>query len=70
MTFGILPSLKKQAETAVLRTATFPEGYSSMAGLIEGALRRELARLADEYNEGEPFPANTGTFRQGRPLGS
>ena len=70
VTFGLRTSLKKRAETAVLRTASYEGGYSSMTALVDGALERELARLAVEFNNGEPFPRNIGGFRQGRPLGS
>lgn len=70
VTFGLRTSLKKRAETAVLRTAGYEGGYNSMAALVDGALERELARLAIEFNNGEPFPRNVGGFRQGRPLGS
>ena len=54
----------------VLRTAGYDGGYQSMAALVDGALERELERLAIEFNDGEPFPRNAGGFRQGRPLGS
>ena len=70
VTFGLRTSLKKRAETAVLRTAGYEGGYTSMAALVDGALERELIRLAVEFNDGEPFPRNVGGFRQGRPLGS
>lgn len=70
VTFGLRTSLKKRAETAVLRTAGYEGGYNSMTALVDGALERELARLAVEFNNGEPFPRNIGGFRQGRPLGS
>ena len=70
VTFALRTSLKKRAETAVLRTAGYEGGYKSMAALVEGALERELERLAVEFNNGEPFPENVGGFRQGRPLGS
>lgn len=70
VTFGLRTSVKKRAETAVLRTAGYQGGYKSMAALVEGALERELERLALEFNNGEPFPRNAGGFRQGRPLGS
>jgi hypothetical protein len=70
VTFGLRTSLKKRAETAVLRTAGYEGGYSSMTALVDGALERELNRLAVEFNNGEPFPRNVGGFRQGRPFGS
>jgi hypothetical protein len=69
-TLGLRIGLKKRAETAVLRTGGFEGGYTSLTALVEGAMERELVRLANEFNNGQPFPTNTGTFRQGRPLGS
>ena len=69
VTFAIRTSLKKRAETAVLQTAGYQGGYTSFAALVEGALERELARLATEFNDSVPFPCNAGSFRQGRPLG-
>lgn len=70
ITVAIRESLKKRAETAVLRTAGYEGGYLSMAALIEGAIERELERLAGEFNDGEPFLGNVGSFRRGRPAGS
>lgn len=68
-TTSVRRSVKKAAETAVLQTARFPGEYSSLSAFVEGAMVRELERLATEYNDGQPFLPNTGTFRQGRPLG-
>ncbi|SDZ56554.1 hypothetical protein SAMN05216554_0051 [Herbiconiux ginsengi] len=70
VTVTIHRSVKKTAETAVLRTAGFPNGYPSFSALVEGAIQRELQRLADEYNGGEAFTPNGGSFRQGRPFSS
>ena len=70
VTVTLRRSIKKTAETAVLRTAGLPHGYQSFSALVEGAVQRELQRLADEYNEGEAFTPNGGSFRQGRPFGS
>lgn len=58
--------LKAQAETAVLLTGDFVGGYQSWVAIVEGALERELQRLADEFNDGVPFDPNTSTFRTGR----
>lgn len=69
-TLAIRRSIKARAETAVLRTAGFEGGYKSWASFVEGALERELQRLENEFNGGVPFPENTGSFRNGRPLGS
>lgn len=62
-------SLKLQAQTAVLRTQQDPNGYRSFAQFVNGAIERELVRLADEYNNGAPFEQNAGSFRTGRPFG-
>lgn len=62
--------LKRRAQTAVLRTAGLPGGYRSFAALIDGALERELQRLADAHNEGVPYEPNEGEFRTGRPFGT
>lgn len=69
-TLNLRRILKARAETVVLRTAGFEGGYSSWNSFVEGALERELQRMADKFNHGEPFPPNNGSFRQGRPLGS
>ena len=69
-TFRFQEALIRRAETAVLRTAGLDGGHVSMTALLNTALERELARLEDELNAGEPFPANRGEFRRGRPIGS
>lgn len=69
-TFRFQEALIRRAETAVLRTAGLDGGHVSMTALLNTALERELARLEDELNAGEPFPANRGEFRKGRPIGS
>ncbi|WP_411698541.1 hypothetical protein [Conyzicola sp.] len=69
VTVGLRVSVKKRAETAVLRTAPYKGGYLSLSALVDGAIERELDRLAIEFNDGEPFPQNGGDFRQGRPVG-
>ena len=69
-TFRFQEALIRRAETAVLRTAGLEGGHVSMTALLNTALERELARLEDELNAGEPFPANRGEFRRGRPIGS
>lgn len=70
-TFQIREELVRQAETAVLRTAGYNGGHVSMTALVNEALRRELERLAEEFNSGEEFPQNvSGQFRTGRPIGT
>lgn len=70
VTVTLRRSVKKTAETAVLRTGGFHDGYSSFSALVENAVQLELQRLAAAYNGGVPFEQNGGSFRQGRPLGS
>lgn len=70
MTVRIRSSVKKSAETAVLRTAARLGGYNSMNSLVEAAIERELECLAAEFNGGEPFAPNDGRFRKGRPAGA
>lgn len=62
--------LKKQAETAIKTTGHLEGSYASWARFVNGAIAHELERLADQFNEGQPFPENAGEFRNGRPLGS
>lgn len=69
-TFRFQEDLIRRAETAVLRTGGLEGGHVSMTALLSTALERELARLEHELNDGEPFPANRGEFRRGRPIGS
>lgn len=40
-----------------------------MTALVNGALARELERLANEFNDSEPYPPNGAEFRVGRPIG-
>lgn len=43
---------------------------ATVAGLVEQAVRRELALLRDDYRAGEPFPTRDTQPRVGRPVGS
>lgn len=61
-------ALIAQAKTAVLRTAGSEGGYKSFVALVQGAVERELQRLAKEFNDGAPFEKHEGEFRRGRPL--
>ncbi|MFD7161252.1 hypothetical protein ACFV9C_42170 [Kribbella sp. NPDC059898] len=58
-----------QSRAVVMFTAPYG-GPRSLAELVESALIRENQRLAEEFNDGEPYKAFTGKFRTGRPLGS
>lgn len=69
-TFQLRSGTLGAAQTAVILTAAHQGGYASLNALVEGALSRELQRLAEEFNGGEAFPAHVGKFRTGRPIGS
>lgn len=69
-TFQLRSRTLGAAQTAVLLTAAHQGGYASLNALVEGALNRELQRLADEFSGGEAFPAHVGKFRTGKPIGS
>lgn len=47
-----------------------PPHRLTLAKLAESALRRELARLERESNEGKPFPRRSEGVRRGRPIAS
>lgn len=70
VTMDLPTRLKLRADTAVLRTAGLPGGYRSRGQLINAAIEAELVRLEAQFNNGEEFPPNVGSFRSGRPLGS
>lgn len=70
VTMDLPTRLKLRADTAVLRTAGLPGGYRSRGQLINAAIEAELVRLEAQFNNGEEFPPNVGSFRTGRPLGS
>ena len=40
----------------------------TFADLLESALSREIQRLQDEFNDGEPWPTGNGELRRGRRL--
>lgn len=65
-TYKLDLDLVQRAETAVLRAGV----HRSMTGMVAAALERELERLANECNDGVPYPPNTDQFRTGRPVGS
>lgn len=57
-----------QAHSAVLATQARAGGYDSFNALVEAAVAAEVAKAAEHFNDGEPFPAMEGKFRRGRPL--
>lgn len=68
VTVQLRDSLRRQAQTAVLRTAGLPGGHRSFAALIDAAVSREIESLEAAFNNGRPFEPNQGEFRTGRPF--
>lgn len=68
VTVQLRDSLRRQAQTAVLRTAGLPGGHRSFAALIDAAVSREIESLEVAFNNGRPFEPNQGAFRIGRPF--
>lgn len=68
VTVQIRDSLRRRAQTAVLRTAGLPGGPRSFTALVDAALARELEALEATFNDGQPFEQNQGAFRTGRPF--
>ena len=57
-----------KAKSAVLATSGKPGGHRSFAGLVQAAVEREVQRLAEEFNDGQPYESHQGEFRRGRPF--
>lgn len=56
-----------EARNAVVHLAGNPTRLT-LTKLAETALRRELQRLKDAYNEGQDFPARADELKGGRPI--
>lgn len=63
-----LPSeLLEQARDAAVYLAGYPARLT-LARLAEDALRSELRRLKEQYNNGQDFPVRQENLRGGRPI--
>ena len=56
-----------EARNAAVHLAGYPARLT-LTKLAENALRTELQRLKDRYNEGQDFPDRTEDLRGGRPI--
>ena len=56
-----------EARNAVVHLAGYPLRLT-LTKLAEDALRRELARLKERYNEGRDFPPRDEDLKGGRPI--
>jgi hypothetical protein len=68
VTVKLSSSVIGKAKSAVLQTSGKPGGHRSFAGLVQAAVEREVQRLAEEFNEGQPYESHQGEFRRGRPF--
>ncbi len=59
--------LLEQVRDAVVFLAGYP-AYLTLTKLAERALRAELQRLKDSYNEGRDFPPRRHQLKGGRPI--
>lgn len=67
-TMNVRENTISMMKTAVKKTREQPGGAETMTALVNAALERELQRLADEFNGGEPFPPSYDNLQPGRPL--
>ena len=66
-TLYLSAEILEQARNATVHLAGFPARLS-LTKLAEEALRRELERLKQLYNDGQDFPARTEDLKGGRPI--
>ena len=66
-TYVLPPELVDEARDAAVALAG-PPLRLTLAALVEGALRRELARLRTEHHHGKPFPRHGAPLVGGRPI--
>ena len=66
-TLYLSSELLEQARDATVYLAGYPARLT-LARLAEDALRSELRRLKDQYNNGQEFPARQENLRGGRPI--
>jgi post-segregation antitoxin (ccd killing protein) len=66
-TLYVSEEVLEQARDAAVHLAGFPARLT-LAALAENALRAELQRLKDRYNDGKGFPRRAEDLRGGRPI--
>lgn len=67
ITVYIDAALYEQARAAILDLGAQAEEPASISTLLDGALDRELVRLAKKHRKGEPWPQHRGRLPGGRP---
>ncbi len=66
-TLYLSSDLLDQARNAAVHLAGFPARLT-LAKLAENALRAELQRLKDQFNNGQDFPPRDADLQGGRPI--
>ena len=64
--------LLEEAKGFVMTTYGVPGSYKTFANFMEAALKAEVERAREKYNNGEPLPREQQNveLRTGRPMGS
>lgn len=68
-TFHLPVSLVEEARNATVALSG-PPVRLTLARLVETAVRREIERLRDHHNQGQPFPVRAADLMGGRPIGT
>ena len=66
-TLYLPPSVLEEARNATVHLAGFP-ARMTLTKLVEAALRKELLRLKETYNDGQDFPERSENLKGGRPI--
>lgn len=66
-TFHLPVSLVEEARNATVALSG-PPVRLTLAKLVEDGVRREVERLREQHNAGEPFPARSADLVGGRPI--
>ena len=66
-TLYLPPAVLEEARNASVHLAGFP-ARMTLTKLVEAALRKELLRLKETYNDGQDFPERSENLKGGRPI--
>ena len=66
-TLYLPPAVLEEARNATVHLAGFP-ARMTLTKLVEAALRKELLRLKETYNDGQDFHERSENLKGGRPI--
>lgn len=66
-TYRVPAELKQRLNSAISAVKTF-EGWTSAEEYVQDLFERDIQRIQDEYNNGEPFPLRTKAMPRGRSI--